>query len=99
MKEHCLGNYPAAIKLSKILEEENDKKLQKRIGNMWNDYCLGLKNLKHIKEKNYKHRLSLHWRNEFIEKINQYKFKEVIKTHFTCIIHTKFKELNRQHDN
>lgn len=97
MNLQTYGKYDCHIYLARLLNEYDDNKITRKVGSMFNEYCLKLKSVKDVIDKNHKIYLLYLVRDDFLNRVKKHYsgLPILIQNLLNNCIHTNCKELLR----
>ena len=86
------GNSKAAIDLIKILNDNYNEAVNRKVSKILSSYFDGVKDLRNL--KTHKFKISSMWRDQYIKKTKEFNFDYSIESRIRNLIIAKFRDLN-----
>lgn len=95
MKSNHFGDSRAGEVVVDMLKDLNDDKIQRKLVTIFNEFCIGLKELAKIDNDFVYALLWNYWKNEFSDRVMNLVIPEKLKFHFCNVIVGRARDKNR----
>ncbi len=89
---HTYGKYKVSVSFYDVMQKEENAFFSKKVGDYFEKYMTGIKNISKIKDVKFKNSIGKIWYHEHIESVQSSNLPDIIKSYLRNIYHAFYND-------